>query len=95
MLVSSQAGASVFVSLEDISPLTEIAPSHAAAMDILSFAWLNTMNNQDSQVALRTQIDTAVQNLASSFRSTDATTFLSFLGSFFRQAAPDACRIPS
>ncbi|KAK0385817.1 hypothetical protein NLU13_6994 [Sarocladium strictum] len=88
-LVSSQAGANVFVGLEDISPLTEIAPSYAAAMDVLNFAWLNAMENQEVRTSLRAQIDTGVQSLASSFRSTDATTFLSFVGLFFRQAAPD------
>jgi hypothetical protein len=43
----------------------------------------------EQQSLLRAQIDVALQNLASSFRNTDATTFLSFIGKFFRQASPD------
>ena len=88
-LVSSQAGASIFISLDDVTPLTEIAPSYPKAMDVLRFAWLNIMESVEQRTALKAQVDTAVQNLASAFRSTDATTFLEFLGSFFRQAAPD------
>jgi hypothetical protein len=100
-LVSSQAGASIFIAIEDISPLTEIAPSHESAMNVLSLAWLSAMAVPEQQSLLRTQIDVALQSLASSFRNTDATTFLCFVGDFFRQASanvrlhniasPDAC----
>ena len=88
-LVSNPAGAIIFVGLEDVTPLTEIAHTHPASMEVLSFAWLNAMDSDDHKNALKSQIGSSVQSLASAFKTTDATTFLDFLGTFFRQAAPD------
>ncbi|KAJ4313505.1 hypothetical protein N0V84_009382 [Fusarium piperis] len=85
-LVSSQAGAQAFIKIADISSLTEIAPTHAAVLDILSFAWLNSMTVVQDPSALATQIDAAIQSLVSSFTGTDAVTLLEFLGYFLRNA---------
>jgi predicted 2-oxoglutarate/Fe(II)-dependent dioxygenase YbiX len=62
-------------------------------MEVLSYAWLNAMNSDDHKNALKSQIDSSVQSLASAFRTTDATTFLDFIGTFFRQAAPDVSTV--
>ncbi|KAI5459979.1 Neurochondrin-domain-containing protein [Mariannaea sp. PMI_226] len=85
-LVSSQEGAKTFVEVEDISSLTEIAPSHAQVLDILSFAWLNAMTMTEDSSSLANQIDSTIQNLVSSFTGTDAVTLLEFLGYFLRNA---------
>jgi hypothetical protein len=87
-LVSSQAGAQAFIKITDISSLTEIAPTHAAVLDILSFAWLNSMTVVEDPSALATQIDVTIQSLVSSFTGTDAVTLLEFLGYFLRNANP-------
>lgn len=87
-LVSSQAGAQAFIKITDISSLTEIAPTHAAVLDILSFAWLNSMTVVEDPSALATKIDTTIQSLVSSFTGTDAVTLLEFLGYFLRNANP-------
>ncbi|KAL2680809.1 hypothetical protein Neosp_008412 [[Neocosmospora] mangrovei] len=87
-LVSSQAGAQAFIKIADISSLTEIAPTHAAVLDILSFAWLNSMTVVEDPSALTTKIDATIQSLVSSFTGTDAVTLLEFLGYFLRNANP-------
>ncbi|KAK7424974.1 hypothetical protein QQZ08_008370 [Neonectria magnoliae] len=85
-LVSSQDGARAFVKVDDISPLTEIAPAHAPVLDILSFAWLNAMTVVEDPAALASQVDVTIQSLVSSFTGTDAVTLLEFLGYFLRNA---------
>ncbi|KAL5085735.1 hypothetical protein Trisim1_009948 [Trichoderma cf. simile WF8] len=92
-LVSSQEGAMALVKVEDLSSITEIAPSHATAMDILRHAWLNAMVVVDDASYLADRIDCNVQSLVSSFRGTDAVTFLEFLGLLLRQASSEI--IPS
>lgn len=85
-LVSSPNGAQALVRVEDLSPLTETAPTHAIVLDILRFSWLNAMAVVEDKRALSLRIDNTIQSLVSSFTSTDAVTLLEFLGSFLRQA---------
>ncbi|KAF5023762.1 hypothetical protein F66182_4195 [Fusarium sp. NRRL 66182] len=85
-MVSSQDGAKAFVKVEDISSLTEIAPSHAQVLDILCFAWLTSMTDVEDPTVLAIQIDTTIQTLVSSFTGTDAVTLVDFLGYFLRHA---------
>lgn len=85
-LVSSQEGAKVFISIEDITPLTEIASKHAPVLDILTFAWLNAMIVAEDMSALAQQVDATIQILVSIFKGTDAVTLLEFLGYFLRNA---------
>ncbi|KAM0349355.1 hypothetical protein ACHAPU_003764 [Fusarium lateritium] len=85
-LVSSQRGAQEFVKLQDFSSLTEIAPSHAQVLDILCFAWLNSMTSVEAPAELAVQVDGTIQSLVSSFTGTDAVTLLEFLGYFLRHA---------
>lgn len=74
------------VKVDDLSPLTEIAPSHAIVLDILCYAWLNSMTVVEDKLALASLVDETIQTLVSSFTSTDAVTLLEFLGTFLRQA---------
>ncbi|KAL6903045.1 Neurochondrin domain-containing protein [Trichoderma evansii] len=92
-LVSCQEGAMSLVRIDDLSSITEIAPSHAIAMDILLHAWLNAMVVVDDTSYLADHIDRNVQSLVASFRGTDAVTFLEFLGQLLRQASLEV--IPS
>ncbi|KAF5227371.1 hypothetical protein FAUST_11820 [Fusarium austroamericanum] len=85
-LVSSQQGAQAFIKIEDFSSLTEIAPNHAQVLDILCFAWLNSMTGVEDHTALAKQVDDTLQSLVSSFTGTDGVTLLEFLGYFLRHA---------
>ncbi|KAM0303600.1 hypothetical protein HYE67_003676 [Fusarium culmorum] len=85
-LVSSQQGAQAFIKIEDFSSLTEIAPNHAQVLDILCFAWLNSMTDVEDHTALAKQVDDTLQRLVSSFTGTDGVTLLEFLGYFLRHA---------
>lgn len=78
-LVSRPEGAAVLNKIDDISPLTEIAPSHKLALDILSFSWLNAMANGEDMAGMRSKIDQTIQSLVATFKGTDGVTLLEFL----------------
>ena len=78
-LVSQPDGASIFTTVEDLTPLTEIAPSQPLVLDILLYAWLNSMAGAAEKPNLRPSIDKTVGNLVASFKGTDAVTLLAFL----------------
>ncbi|KAL7923563.1 Neurochondrin domain-containing protein [Trichoderma austrokoningii] len=88
-LVSRQEGAMALVRIDDLSSITEIAPSHAVAMDVLLHAWLNAMVVVDDTSYVANHIDGNVQSLVASFRGTDAVTLLEFLGQLLRQASSE------
>ena len=90
-LVSTPEGANAFMGVEDVSPLTEAAPSHSEVLDIFRFAWLNVMPDAKDITALSGRIDSVIQNLVTSFTGTDAVTLLEFLGSFLRQTDAEVC----
>jgi hypothetical protein len=92
-LASTGKGARAIVKVQDLSPLTEIASSNPKALDVLRFAFLNTMGSVEDISAARKQVNDTIQSLASSFKGTDAVTFLSFLGSFLRQADSTVCPV--
>lgn len=90
-LVSSENGAKALVKVEDLSSLTEIAPTHSAVLDIFSFAWLNAMTVTEDVSSLMTQVDSTIEGLVSSFTGTDGVTLLEFLGYFLRHADTRVC----
>lgn len=77
------------MNIGDISPLTEVAPAHPEALQVLSFAWLHAQNASQDPPTLRNKIDTTIQQLVASFRGTDGVTLLEFLGSFLHHADPE------
>lgn len=90
-LVSQPEGAKVFVSVEDLTPLTEIASFQPPAMEVLLHAWLNAMSGADKDKAgLRSTIDKTVANLVASFKGTDAVTLLDFLANLLPRLEPEA-----
>lgn len=94
-LVSTPEGAKSFVEVGDVSSLAEIAPTHAAVLDILLFAWLNGMASIVEKHVLVNQVIDTIQSLVASFTGTDGVTLLEFLGNFLRQANPDVSASPS
>ena len=90
-LVNHKQGAEVFIKVEDLSPLTELAASHGAALDVFSYAWLNVMVETQDKHGLASNINQVMQKLVASFTGTDGVTLLEFIGSFFQQADPAVC----
>jgi hypothetical protein len=84
-IVSTQQGSEALVKLDDISPLTETAPSHPATLDIIARAWLTYMFHASDKLQVGKKIDQTIQSLVVSFKGTDAVTLLDFLGIFLRQ----------
>ncbi|KAJ3472297.1 hypothetical protein NLG97_g11109 [Lecanicillium saksenae] len=90
-LVSSKEGADAFLSVEDTTPLTEIATAHPMVLDVFCRAWLNHMAGGATGAAFSQKIDAVLNSLVVNFKGTDAVTYLAFLGSFFSQATPEVC----
>ena len=70
--------------LEDLSPLTEVAPSNPQALEVLSYAWLNSLAGAEIPSDLRQKMDKTVDSLVASFKGTDAVTLLEFLANLLR-----------
>lgn len=88
-LVNSKNGADRFIAVEDTTPLTEIATTHAMVFDVFSRAWLNCMAAGTNAIGISQRMDKVIQALAVSFKGTDAVTYLAFLGAFLSQADPE------
>jgi hypothetical protein len=88
-LVSQPDGAHAFTAVEDLSPLTEIAPSQPLALDVLLYAWLNAMTATPDKNSLRIKIGATISSLVASFKGTDAVTLLSFLASLLPRLEPE------
>lgn len=89
-MVSHTEGASVFISVDDVTPLAEMAPSQPLVLDIFLHAWLTYMTQPDSDKSkLRSTIDRTVGNLTASFKNTDAVTLLDFLANLLPRLEPE------
>ncbi|KAK1835120.1 Neurochondrin-domain-containing protein [Podospora conica] len=90
-MVSHVEGASVFISIEDVTPLTEMAPSQPLVLDVFLHAWLTSMTQPGGDKSkLRSIIDQTVRNLIASFKNTDAVTLLGFLANLLPRLEPEA-----
>ncbi|KAM3530144.1 hypothetical protein MY4038_005080 [Beauveria bassiana] len=88
MLVNSKDGAETFMGVEDTTPLTEIATSHAMVLDIFGRAWVHHMAGGAAGAVSCQKIDAVIYTLSVLFKGTDAVTYLAFLGNFLSQAIP-------
>lgn len=78
--VSQLRGALEFASIEDVSPLTEIAPQQPMVLDIFSLAWSIASTEVSEVPKVRDHINKIIPMLISSFNRTDAVTFVAFIG---------------
>ncbi|KAK4230821.1 Neurochondrin-domain-containing protein [Podospora fimiseda] len=79
-LVNQPSGSQVFIAIDDLSPLTEIAPSQPLALETFFHAWLNAMTlSPNNTVTLQSKIETTIGTLITSFKGTDAITLMNFL----------------
>ena len=91
-LVSQPSGASALIGLDDLSPLTEIAPSRPIVLDIFSHAcaWLQGQSTDtDEKPKLQAKVDKTIQGLVLSFKGTDGITLLAFLSDLLRRLDPE------
>ena len=79
-IVSQPEGALELLSVEDLSPLTEIATQDARVLDILAFTWANASAISSEVGSVRLSIDKIMPMLLNVFRGTDAVTLISFVG---------------
>lgn len=93
VLVSYPDGAKEFTCIEDISPLTEIAPSHPLVLDVFLYAYAQSATWIEDQPSIHANIGKIIQSLVASFKSTDAVTLLNFLDQLLRRLDPE--NIPS
>lgn len=92
-LVSSLQGAQALLDVEDLSPLTEIAPSQPLVLDVFLYAFAQCSISAEDKLSLRNKVDQIAQALAVSFKGTDAVTLLSFLDQLLRRLDPQVCAI--
>lgn len=93
-LVSQQNGAVALIQVDDLSPLTEIAPSHPLVLDIFSLAWLQSMTAEiNDGNALAAKIERTIESLVASFKGTDAVTLLACLADLLRKLDPKVCHL--
>jgi hypothetical protein len=78
------------LSIEDLSPLTEISAQYALVLDILDFTWANAAISRPKIDSVRKSIDKYIPKLQNVFKGTDAVTFINFMGSFLPKLVPEA-----
>lgn len=79
-LVSQTEGAVEFLKVEDLSPLTEIAPDTSLVLDIFDLAWANASTVTDEVPIVKASINNVIPALLLVFKGTDAVTLLSAIG---------------
>jgi hypothetical protein len=93
-LCSYPAGSIVFLRLEDLNPLVELAPTHSDALDVLLAAWTTALTQVQEHEAATAQARRILPSLAVAFKGTDAVTLLSFLDRLIQLLDP-ATILPS
>jgi hypothetical protein len=88
-LVSRVEGAQQFVAVEDVSALTEIAPSQPLALDIFLYAYSQSAAFTQDAAFMQSKVDNIIQSLVASFKGTDAVTLLAFLAELLRRLSPE------
>jgi hypothetical protein len=79
-VVSQRVGALEFINIEDVSPLTEIAPQQSMVLDIFSLAWPIASTELSEMPKVKSRINKVIPMLISSFNRTDAVTLVTFIG---------------
>jgi len=90
-IVSQRSGALEFMKIEDVSPLTEIAPQQSLVLDIFSLTWSNVSTEASELPVLQNTINRVMPMLLVGFERTDAVTFLAFIGEILRKIRSEVC----
>jgi len=84
-----QEGALELLSIDDLSPLTEIAAQNPLVLEILRFSWTNATRCDGQVDNVRKRIDSTMPVLLQVFRGTDAVTFIAFSGALLSNIVPE------
>lgn len=90
-IVSQVEGSLELLKVEDISPLTEIAPQYPLVLDILNYTWANGSTVNTEVQTVHGSINRVIPNLLVVFKGTDAVTFLSFISNFIPKLSSEVC----
>lgn len=72
------------MTLDNWSPLTEIALEQPLVLDIISYTWTNAATLSSEIPSVQSRIDSVMPSLLLVFRDTDAVTFLKFSANFIK-----------
>ncbi|CAG8972953.1 hypothetical protein HYALB_00001373 [Hymenoscyphus albidus] len=89
-IVAHSEGAIRFLSVDDFSPLTEIATQYRLVLDVFTYSWMNASVVNDEVATVRASLDKIIPALLVVFKQTDAVTLIQSLGSFFPKLEPEA-----
>lgn len=90
LTISSQPeGALEILSVQDVSPLIEIASQHTLVLEIFQYTWLNASSLSVHVPHVRESIDKVIPALVVTFKGTDAVTFLNFLDTLLHRIEPE------
>lgn len=78
-IVSQPEGASEFMTIQDLSPLIEIACQHPLVLQVFLYSWTNASTIVTETEAVKKSIDSTIPALIVNFKGTDAVTLLSFV----------------
>lgn len=79
----------MFISIDDVSSLVEIAPSQPLVLDVFLHAYAHAIVSPENSPTLRSSVDQTVKSLVASFKGTDAVTLLSFVDRLLRRLDPE------
>jgi neurochondrin len=88
-IVSQPEGSLEMLRVEDLSPLTEIAPQNPSVLDILGFTWSNASVISNEMGDVRESLNKYMPKLLTTFKDTDAVTLISFFGSLIPKLTPE------
>jgi hypothetical protein len=88
VIVSQPEGAVEMLRVEDLSPLTEIAPQYSAVLDIFSFTWSIASTISQETTVVQQSINKYMPVLLVVFKNTDAVTLINFFGNLIPKLTP-------
>jgi hypothetical protein len=88
-IVSQPEGSLEILRVEDLSPLTEIAPQNSSVLDILTFAWINASAISNEMGGVQESINKYMPKLLTTFKDTDGVTLISGFGSMIPKLSPE------
>jgi hypothetical protein len=86
---SGQSGAERLLSVEDWSPLLEIASQQSLAIDVVKFIFLNGAARLDLLLQVRSRLDGVIPALIAGFRDLPVLPLLELLADLFTKLPPE------
>lgn len=77
------------LSIQDLSPLVEIAGQYSMALQIFNYMWINSSTDESRAGTVRESINKIIPTFVVIFKGTDAVTLLSSIAELLPNLAPD------